>query len=114
MHLLIFMNSPFSMKQPRNLIKFMASVEYFILTVKPCFPIASVYFSLVFLCMLPGHNSKYYLLPRSLVNFKEYSLCQSMLAVHITKHDINMQQYKLALMHDIICARNLESREDKG
>jgi len=37
-----------------------------------------------------------------------------MLAVHITKYDINMQQYKLSLMYDIICARNLESKEDKG
>ena len=89
----------------------MASVEYFILTMKPCFPIASVYFNLVFLCMLFGHNSKYYLLPW---NFEEYSLSQSMLAVHITKHDINMQQYKLSLMYDIICAHNVESREDKG
>ena len=37
-------------------LKFMASVGYLLLTMKPCFPMATMYFSLLFLCMILKHT----------------------------------------------------------
>ena len=43
-------------KQPSYAVKFMASVGYLLLTTKPCFPMATMYFSLLFLCMVLKHT----------------------------------------------------------